>query len=360
MKKRLVRILAIASLLFAILPVSTAFAATYSVTINQAAAVQDSHSTVCADDTCDESEVLFNIDTDVSGRGIGSANAVAIDVCIFLDSDEFVSSATVTGTGTFYTGSYINDNTWNCGSGSSGTLGTVTTGTGWKCGAVGSDQMFCKIRIDDDTNAVITLSGRENSPYECDSAGHGSTPTYSRYVQADLYKHSDPTKSASDSDTHNAPCIDGNTEPTSGETIYPNGSGYFYPTGTDFKIYSLTLQTPLNTTPGPITYDLVYTTPSWVVITSCPITANGSTWYSPNNPPTCSITGSGHTMTIHFTSDTSMNPTVDVNATIGSIPECPSMSTFSKHLFDDKFVSRGFDGSWKVWGPETQSFKCQL
>lgn len=351
--------LALLALLAFILSASPAYAATYSTTIHQAAAVQDSHSTICADDTCDESETLFTVDTDVSGRGTGSSNAVAIDVCIFLDSDESVSTATVTGTGTFYTGSYINDNTWTCGP-SSGTLGTVTTGTGWKCGAIASDIMFCKIRIDDDTNAVITLNGRENSPYECDSASHGSTPTYSRYVQSDLYKHSDSSKSANDSDTHNAPCVDGNAEPTSGEVIYFNGSGYYYPTGTAFKIYSLTLTTPSNTTPGPITYDVVYTTPSWVVMTSCPITAGGSTWYSPNNPPSCSITGSGHTLTIHFTSDTSMNATVDVNATIGSIPECPSMSTFNKNLFDDKFVSRAFDGSWKVWGPEVRPFKCQL
>jgi hypothetical protein len=314
----------------------------------------NAYNTPCNDDTCDEGEVLYYIDADVTER----PDPVAVDICIFGDSDVTFYSATITSTGSLYTGSYINDSTWNCGA-STGTLGTVTTGTGWKCGVVVSDMLFCKLRIDQDSNARITLTGKTEAPQpECMDASHASAPGYDRFFQTDIYKHSDATKSGSDSDTMDVSCLDGNGQFDIDRTyeIFFNGGTYYKPTATPYKFVSYRLDNVAM--PGPITYDVEVNFPAWITVTGCNIT-NSGTWYSPYNPPTCSITGSGKvvTTTIKFGSD--MVSRIELTGTIGSIPECPSLSTFNKNVIDDHFVTRNSDGSWLEWGTLVQSFKCQ-
>ncbi len=341
--------------LFSFSPVEAS--AVYSINMVKHANVTNAYNTPCVDDTCDEGEILYYVDFDVTER----PDAVAVDICIFGDSDVSFYSATITSTGSLYTGSYINDNTWNCGA-SNGTLGTVTTGTGWKCGVVVSDMIFCKLRIDENSNARITLTGKTQAPQtECMEADHvtSSPPGYNRFFQSDIYKHSDTTKSGTDSDTLVVPCIDGNGQ-VNIERVYEvfyNGATYYKPTATPYKFLSYRLDDSGATT-GPITYDVAMQLPTWMAVTSCNIT-NSGTWYSPYNPPTCNITNSGRTITTTLKFGADIFSRIELTGTIGSIPECPSLSTFNKDVLTDNFITRHSDGSWLEWDNLVQPFKCQ-
>lgn len=344
--KRFVPIFVLLMLAFSFVAIPKAeAAATYSINIVQANAVKDAYSTICNDDTCDEDEVLYYIDFDVSGRGVGQANAVTVDIYISADTNLDWSTATMTATGSFYTTSYV-------------------PSPGWWCTLQVNTQMQCAAKIDDDTNPRITLRGRQDAAYECASADHTTDPlhppSYNRSPQADLYKHTDPMKSASDYDVTSFGCLDGNTDVTINNSLSYNGTGYYRPTGgTPYGFATARLFENAGLVPGPITYDAVWKFPTWVTVTSCSITNNGSTWYSPYNPPTCTITDAGKTVTSHFKFGSNLDATVNFTGNIGSIPECPSTNTFTKHLFDDQYVTRNIDTAWRNWGYLNASFKCQ-
>jgi hypothetical protein len=328
--------------------------AVYSVNVTDLAGL--SHLTRCDDDACTTTRTLFTVDVDVTDR----PDPVTVDIFISVDAGVELSLGDVTATGSFYPSSYV-------------------PVTGWWCNVIahGSfhDEIDCAMRIDQDTNAQITVSGQLRRPTECASANHtpgdGTAPLFARDFQADLYKHSDPLKSATDAIVHYLPCLDGNrlgTDDTSvdlqtAETLSPNGgvspNFYYKPTGTPFQIASINTQQLLDDLPGGLTYDLAVQTPAWVTVTSCNFTNNGSTWNSPYNPPSCSVTNGGHTVTTNYKFNADFDVRLNLVGTIGSIPECPSANTFTKHLFDDVFFTRHLDGAWNAWDKVDFAFKCQ-
>ncbi len=329
-------------------------AVVYSVNVTDLPGL--SQLTRCNDDACTTTRDLFTVDVDVTNR----QDPVTVDIFISVDAGVELSLGDVKANGSFYPSSYV-------------------PVTGWWCNVIAHgafhDEIDCAMRIDENTDAQITVWGQMRMPTECATANHtpgnGSAPLFARDFQADLYKHSDPTKSATDAIVHYIPCLDGNrlgTDDTSvdlqtSETIgYNAGTSpnfYYVPTGTPFTVASIHTQQLLDDLPGGLTYSLVAKTPAWVVLTSCNFTNNGSTWNSPYNPPTCAITDSGHTVTTNYKFNANFDVSLNLVGTIGSIPECPSTGTFTKHLFDDVFFTRTLDGAWNNWDKVDASFKCQ-